>query len=130
MTRYLLDVNALVAWEHRGSPHHAVFHRWAKHSGLTRLWTCGLSELGFIRVSMQVFGYSLSDATDALAAMRKYTGGFVASAPPPALSSWASTAGRTTDAYLVQIAHAHGLKLATFDRDIRDPSAIVIATTD
>ena len=55
---YLLDVNALVAWHHAGSPHHARFHVWAAAIGRTNLRTCALTELGFIRVSMQVFGYT------------------------------------------------------------------------
>ncbi len=127
MTGHLLDVNALLAWEHAGSPHHGAFHRWAKVHGRSGLWTCALAELGFIRVSMQVFGYSLADATTALAAIRSRTAGFVVKAPPPQLRPWATTAGRTSDAYLVQIAEENRLKLATFDRDIRDPSITVIA---
>jgi predicted nucleic acid-binding protein len=122
----LLDVNALVAWEHRGAPHHAHFHSWAKGTGQSNLWTCGHAELGFIRVSMQVFGYSLADATSALSAIRSHTAGFIKAAPPPKLAPWASTAGRTSDAYLVQIAVANGMKLATFDLGIRDPDAELI----
>lgn len=122
----LLDVNALVAWEHNGSPHHARFHAWAKREGLSNLWTCALAELGFIRVSMQVFGYTLAQATTALVQMYKHTGGFVEVAPSPRLAAWATTAAHTSDAYLAQIARANGLRLATFESGIRDSLVEVI----
>jgi len=117
---YLLDVNALLAWEHRNSPHHAAFHVWARRVGRANLWTCGHTELGFIRVSMQVFGYSLSQAQAALATLRRHAGGFVALAPSPRLSSWAATAAKTSDAYLAQIARENSLRLATFDTGIAE----------
>ncbi len=113
--KHLLDVNALIACEHKGSPHHAVFHAWAKREGMTSLGTCALAELGFIRVSMQAFGYSLAQAQAALVEMKKPLGGYVAEAPSPRLASWASTVAKTSDAYLLQVAEARGLRLATFD---------------
>lgn len=127
MSRRLLDVNALVAWEHRGSPHHNRFHAWAKREGLAQLWTCALAELGFIRVSMQVFGYTLAQAMTALTQMRKHTGGFVDAAPTPRLAAWATTAAHTSDAYLVQIAQVNGLHLATFDAGIKDAVVEIIS---
>jgi predicted nucleic acid-binding protein len=90
------------------------------------MWTCALTELGFLRVSMQVFGFTLSQAADALAMIRRHAGGFVDSAPSPLLPAWASTAARTSDAYLVQLARENGMELATFDAGIRDPCAVMI----
>ena len=124
---FLLDVNALVAWWHGRSPHHQAFHAWVARVGSSQVRTCALGELGFIRVSMQVFGYSLRQSQDALAAIRKDAGPFVEAAPVPRLATWASTPARTSDAYLVQVAAAHGLRLATFDAGIRDPAAELIA---
>lgn len=118
--RYLLDVNALVAWAHVNSEHHSAFHGWVKRAGAENLCTCAHSELGFLRVSMQVFGFSLPVAAAALARLKKHTGGFIAVAPPPQLAAWASTAAQTTDAYFVQIARENNLRLATFDPGIRD----------
>lgn len=123
---YLLDVNALVAWHHAGSPHHERFHAWAATIGRAQLQTCALSELGFLRVSMQVFGYSLQQATSALVSIRKETGGYVEHAPSPKLPAWASTPARTSDGYLVQLAASVGMKLATFDAGIKDSSAEMI----
>ena len=120
---YLLDVNALVAWWHGRSVHHTAFHAWVSRVGARQLRTCAHTELGFIRVSMQVFGYSLRQSQDALAAMKRDIGGFVDRAPAPTLAAWATTASRTSDAYLAQLASAHGLRLATFDSGIKDPVA-------
>lgn len=122
----LLEVNALVAWEHSGSPHHATFHAWAKVNGLRNLSTCALVELGFLRVTMQVFGYTLGQAQTALAEMRPHLGGFIEQAPSPLLPSWATAAAKTSDAYLVQLATAAGLRLATFDSGLSDPVALLI----
>ncbi len=88
------------------------------------MFTCAHAELGFIRVSMQVFNYSLADAQKALTEMKKQAGGFVKAAPSPVLPSWVVTPKQTTDAYLCQIASSEGLKLATFDRGI--PGATLI----
>lgn len=71
---------------------------------------------------MQVFRYSLADATAALGGIRSHCAGFIEVAPAPKLAPWATSAGRTSDAYLVQIATANELKLATFDQDIIDPA--------
>ena len=123
---YLLDVNALLAWEHTGSPHHSDFHAWVQIDRQRKLWTCAHSELGFLRVSMQVFGYSLSQATDALSLLKKHSDGFVDVAPSPRLPVWASSAAKTSDAYLTQIANENGMRLATFDSGIKDTVAEVI----
>lgn len=103
--KYLLDVNALVAWSQQRAPHHDRFHSWASTQGLNELATCAHSELGFIRVSMQVFGDSLAEAQTQLAA-------------------WSATAAKTSDAYLTQVAAGAGLTLATFDRGI--PGSVLI----
>lgn len=116
--KYLLDVNALIAWRHGRSPHHTAFHAWIARIGTDSLVTCAQGELGFIRVSMQAFGYSLERAQDALAAIKRQTGGFLDTAPSPRLAAWAGTAAKTSDAYLRQVAEARGLSLATFDAGI------------
>lgn len=122
--KYLLDVNALVAWSQQRAPHHERFHAWAARHSRAELATCAHSELGFIRVSMQVFGDSLEEAQAQLAVMKRQAGGFVREAPSPKLPAWAATAARTSNAYLAQVAAAAGLTLATFDRGI--PGAVLI----
>lgn len=72
---------------------------------------------------MQVFDYSLPQASDALASLKVHTGGFVAKAPSPRLPRWAGNPAKTSDGYLAQIAKENGMKLATFDAGIDDPVA-------
>jgi predicted nucleic acid-binding protein len=126
--KYLLDVNALLAWEHGNSTHHAAFHRWAKVVGCENLWTCALSELGFLRVSMQVFGYSLHQASEALTVLKQNAGGFIEVAPTPRLPGWSSSAARTSDGYLTQIARENKIRLATFDAGIKDAAVDLIGS--
>jgi predicted nucleic acid-binding protein len=123
---YLLDINALLAWEHQSSSHHAIFHAWSKRTGNSSLWTCAHTELGFLRVSMQVFSYSLPQASAALASLKENAGGFLATAPSPRLPSWAANPAKTSDAYLTQLARENGMKLGTFDAGIKDPVAELI----
>lgn len=122
--KYLLDVNALIAWWHADAEDHAAFHAWAAKAGFQSLATCALAELGFIRVSMQAFGYSLPEARDALAVMKRTAGGFVEQAPSPKPPAWCTKAAQTSDAFLAQVAETAGLHLATFDNGI--PGATVI----
>ena len=126
--RYLLDVNALLAWEHGNSPYHGSFHAWAKEVGHENLWTCALSELGFLRVSMQVFGYDLRQASKALAVLKQNAGGFIERAPTPQLPGWASSASRTSDGYLTQVALENKMQLATFDSSIKDTAVELIGS--
>ena len=121
--KFLLDVTALVAWRHPSAHGHARFHAWAAVTGFEQLATCAVSELGFIRVSMQVYRYTLAEAQTALDLLKTRTGGFVAS-PSPQLPAWATTAAKTSDGYLSQVASDAGLQLATFDVGI--PGAVVI----
>lgn len=125
--KYLLDVNALLAWRHANTAHHAAFHAWAGRVGTASLGTCAITELGFIRVSMLRFGYTLEEALRTMADMRRQTGGYLSDCPAPSLAAWANTAAKTTDAYLCQLASAHKLKLATFDAGIKDAAALLIA---
>lgn len=122
--KYLLDVNALLAWRHANAHGHDAFHRWAKAVGFQALGTCAHVELGFLRVSMQVFNLSLTEAQTALAEIRGQAGGFVAAAPSPKLPAWSGKPSQTSDAYLVQVAAEAGLTLATFDTTI--PGATLI----
>ena len=119
--KYLLDVNALLAWHHAGSPHHAAFHAWKKTHPASELATTALVELGFLRVSMQVFGYTRAQATMALASIKRDVGHFLATAPSPELPAWAARPAQTTDAYLTQLAESNGCRLATFDAGIPGP---------
>jgi hypothetical protein len=121
---YLLDVNVLIALKHTRSPHHQLCRRWAGRQGLDALATCALTELGFIRVSMSAYDVSLAEAQKDLAELKTKLGRFIEKCPAPTLPAWSGTSGRTTDAYLMQIAKSAAMELATFDTGI--PGATVI----
>ncbi len=122
--KYLLDVNALIAWQHPAAQDHGAFHVWAAREQLRAFASCAQVELGFLRVSMQAFGYSASAAEEALAEMKCSMGGFVIEAPSPKLPPWCKKSAQTSDAYLSQLAASAGLSLATFDTGI--PGATLI----
>ena len=120
--KYLLNVTALIAWAHVNAASHTALHHWAKSRGFKTLTTCAQVELGFIRVSMQGFGYSREMAETALAEMKRDTGGFILVALSPQLPAWAKSTAHTSDAYLAQLAATAGLTLATFDLSIPAPA--------
>jgi hypothetical protein len=69
---------------------------------------------------MQVFGYSLHQASAALTALKQSAGGFVDVSPSPRLPAWSVNASRTSDGYLAQVARENNMRLATFDAGIKD----------
>lgn len=112
---HLLDVNFLLACGWSSHARHTAARAWLEaQSSFT---TSPISELGFIRVSMTP-GYraSFADAQSALADItsRRQARTVAADLPAvrlPALANYSEV----TDAYLVELARAHGLKLATLD---------------
>ena len=112
---HLLDVNILLACGWRTHAQHTAARAWLERQ--SAFVTSPLSELGFIRVSMSP-GYraSFSDAQAALANItsRRQARWVSADLPCARLPAVASHA-EVTDAYLVALARANGLKLATLD---------------
>ena len=112
---HLLDVNFLLACGWSSHARHTAARAWLEaQSSFT---TSPISELGFIRVSMTP-GYraSFADAQSALADItsRRQARTVAADLPAvrlPALANYSEV----TDAYLVELARTHGLKLATLD---------------
>lgn len=112
---HLLDVNFLLACAWQSHANHAKARTWLEaQSGFA---TCPISQLGFLRVSLSP-GYRAGFA-DALAALEDITdrkgaqfiADNLAGNKVPPVTSYSDM----TDAYLVALAKAHGLKLATLD---------------
>jgi uncharacterized protein len=127
---HLADVNVLLAlvWPHHA--HHAKARAWwaslAKDDALA---TCAITELGFVRISMQtpVVATDVAGAKQALAQLRKSRPGhiFLSDAlSADALPAWVRTAKHTTDGHLAALATSYGAKLATLDTGI--PGAVLI----
>jgi len=131
MTRYLLDVNVLVAL---GFKEHEFFERvvrWVQtlHAGEDEFATCAISELGFVRVlSVRQYGLSVAEAKASLLRL-KSSGriGFVFVADDldaSRLPGWVRTSKQITDGHLAQLAKASEAAFATLDRSI--PGAFLI----
>ena len=112
---HLLDVNFLLACAWQSHASHAKARAWLE--ARTSFATCPISQLGFLRVSLSP-GYRAGFA-DALAALEdiatrkgaQFIADDLAGATVPPVTSHSDV----TDAYLVALAKAHGLKLATLD---------------
>ena len=131
MTRYLLDVNALVAL---GFKEHEFFARvagWFQglRLGEHELATCTITELGFVRVlALPQYGLSVEESKASLLQLKSSSRigfAFVVDALDASrLPGWVKTPKQVTDGHLVQLAKANGVVLATLDRNI--PGAFVI----
>ena len=130
---YLLDVNVLVAWGWSDHVDHERTVAWigaARTQRATKLMTSAIPELGFVRVSVQRAGghVTVAEATETLAGMVGALGaryGLLADDQAARqFPEWCSSASRTTDAHLLELAARHGAKLATLDTGI--PGAFLI----
>ena len=125
---YLLDVNLLLAWGWSDHPDHLRTATWlaaVKRQAGSKLHTCSIVELGFIRVSFQRTGgrVSIAAAGTLLAGMlsamgKKHTLLADDLSPAASLPPWCVGASQTTDAHLLGLATRHGAMLATLDTGI------------
>lgn len=132
--KYLLDVNVLLAWGWADHAAHDRVARWigkVKKNGGDILLTSAIPQLGFVRVSVQRTGGQVTpeQAGEVLAGMLRSLGAEHEFLPDDQGSvrwpAWCSAASMTTDAHLLDLAKAHGAKLATLDKGI--PGAFLIS---
>jgi len=127
----LLDVNALVALAHQGHADHSRLIRWfaSLDSSADTLGTCAITEIGFVRVSIQA-----GLERDARGAVQTLDGLKASSRIPfvliedalgaSHLPSWVAGAKQVTDGHLLGLATQHSMQLATLDKGI--PKAFLI----
>lgn len=129
--KYLLDVNALVAFGHAEHQFYVRVPEWAaalaKHE-IPQFYTSSITELGFVRVMSQAYAVSVSQSKALLQKLKeseKYNFSFLADDHDASkLPSWATTGKRTTDGHLSELANSNRCVLATLDEKI--PGAFVI----
>lgn len=123
--KYLLDVNLLVALGHTGHVHHGRATVWlgSIRTVAGALATCAITELGFVRVSVQAgLQPDVAAARTAFARMRR-------SSPvkfelvedrlgADRLPVYVKRAAQLTDGHLLELAKGHGALLATLDNGI------------
>jgi toxin-antitoxin system PIN domain toxin len=75
-SKYLLDLNVLIALADADHRHHAKARAWFERDGETNWGTCLLTEAGFIRVmaNPRMGGYSVAKATEILAILTRRPG--------------------------------------------------------
>ncbi len=129
--RYLLDVNTLIALGHTLHGHHARAEKWLKSVLPTAevIATCAITELGFVRISVQ--SGLQPDVDAAIVALAKLK----ASSPVPTelwpddlgverLPKYAKRPAELTDGHLLELARTHGAQLVTLDGRI--PGALLV----
>jgi predicted nucleic acid-binding protein len=111
---WLLDVNVVLAsrWiTHRG--HHSA-RTWIDSVGT--FYTCPLTELGFVRISLSVaYRATWDDVQEALRNLQTRSNYRFLVDDIDGTACPQTDAKDTTDAHLVTLAKRHGLKLATLD---------------
>ncbi len=130
--RYLLDVNTLIALGHVAHTHHRRAQLWqgGLTTGVDVLGTCAITELGFVRVSVQSgLQVNVFTAQSALSRL-KATG-------PVTYELWADAVGvdrlpayvrkpaELTDGHLLELTRTQKAQLVTLDVSI--PGAVLIA---
>jgi predicted nucleic acid-binding protein len=128
---WLLDVNALVALAHQGHADHFRVIRWfASLIGSdARLSTCSITEVGFVRVSIQAgFENTAADAVETLLGL-KASSRIPFDLIPDSLGadrlpSYVVGAKQVTDGHLLELAREFSMRLASLDKGI--PGAYLI----
>jgi len=128
---WLLDVNALVALAHQGHADHSRVIRWfASLIGSdASLSTCSITEVGFVRVSIQAgFENTAADAVETLLGL-KASSRIPFDLIPDSLGadrlpSYVVGAKQVTDGHLLELAKEFSMPLASLDKGI--PGAYLI----
>ncbi len=122
---WLLDVNTLIALAHQGHADHPRVIRWfASIIGTeSRLGTCAITEIGFVRVSIQAgFENNVPDAVETLHGLKKSSRVPFYLIPDAlgadCLPSYVRGARQVTDGHLLELAKAHSMQLASLDKGI------------
>jgi|SRR5579883_3500038 len=139
MTR-LLDINVLLALAWPNHSLHAPARRWLKSEvikGSLTIATCPITELGFVRISMNVKGLAqdFNNGVTALSLLinrpefkHEFWGDEVSLHTIAPRAKPEIGPAQLTDFYLLNLAKARGGRLVTFDGGIKDPYSELIAS--
>ncbi len=137
MTRFLLDVNVVLALLDPRHVFHDAAHRWAESSGDTHWLTCPIVQNGVLRIAgLPSYPNSLGTVSAVRELLREFTQHtrhvFVADditlLDDSVIRPERLTPSTLTDIYLLRLAQQHHAKLATFDRRI--PTDAIANGTD
>lgn len=121
---YLLDVNVLIALAWPNNTFHDRAIAWFKQSRSSGFATCLLTQLGFLRLSMNedvtLAKITYAEAANLLRSTLELPGHVFLPELPSVIEALSQRPPRsyrqTTDAYLIALAAHHGGAVATFDR--------------
>jgi hypothetical protein len=128
--KYLLDVNALIAFGVTQHQFHQRVVNWIRSERGSTFLTCSVTEIGFVRVvaSVAMYGLTVVQAKALLLGMKPNAAQPLTFLPDAndisALPAWIKSPAQTADGHLVQLAIANGAVLATLDGGI--PGAFLI----
>jgi len=123
--KFLLDVNVVLAAIWTTHLQHGSAAAWLADKEVV---LCPITELGFIRISTNKKAINV-EMEKAREALNKFIADLKADRIPddlPALNSHPRTSEQVTDHYLADLAAKHGLMLATFDAQLKHPSAELV----
>jgi uncharacterized protein len=128
--KYLLDVNALIAMGVVNHQFRVRVMTWVGNETSPQLFTCPITELGFVRVlsNAQAYGYTVEQARNLLLEIKTNPSFPLVFIPDnhdiAKLPGWVMAPRQITDGHLLQLAIAHEALLATVDEGI--PGAYLI----
>jgi hypothetical protein len=128
--RYLLDVNALIAYGFRRHDFHDRVGAWIRSRKSDQFLTCSITELGFVRIlgNVRAYGMDVAHAKGLLQQLKTWKAFpllFIEDRNDiSSLPKWVKSPAQTTDGHLLQLAKANGAVLATLDEGI--PGAFLI----
>lgn len=126
--KYLLDTSVLLALGWTNQPEHLRACSWLRGRSVA---TCSISELGFLRVSVNPnapFKGTMPQAKKILADLFRSASenSFIADDLPGQETPDDMNATTVGDWHLAELADRHGMKFATLDTRIRHPAAVLI----
>jgi predicted nucleic acid-binding protein len=126
--RYLLDVNVLVAAIWVTHSEHVRADAWVRSNEVA---TCPIAELGFLHISThpKALKATMADARRLLEDLHTQLAPAFAPDDLMPLKSKPGSSDQVTDHYLGDLAASRGMKLATFDANLRHPAAELIPAT-
>ena len=129
--KYLLDVNVLLALAHQNHSEHLKVSNWFRDAyGIAKVFlTCSITELGFVRVSVQAgLEANIIEAMETLRELKKSSKvSFTILADDigcDRVPSYVKLPSSLTDGHLLDLANKVGAKLVTLDKGI--PGALLV----
>ena len=125
--KYLLDTSVLLAAFWQSQQEHQRVNTWLTGKEVA---TCSITEIGFLRISVQPKGPFQASMPEAILALDSLIKRFGSKVIPDDLTGTETprTASHNTigDFHLAELAHRSGMKLATLDTRIKHPAVVVI----